>query len=143
MDPVSLRALERIIGVIIGGISVYLGYRLFHSLPDQMDSEGKFILPGNISVYMSRVGPGAFFALFGVVVVIASLYFSLKIQKDVNDQPGVERSFIFYLGAGETLKEARANVSGDIFLLNQLHSSLRGKSSAIKQTCLLQSLCDA
>ena len=69
MDPISFRALERILAVVIAGISIYLGYRLFLKLPDKTDSEGKFILPGNISIYISRVGPGVFFALFGAAIL--------------------------------------------------------------------------
>src|SRR5574341_1112697 len=78
MDPLFLRALERIIAVLIGGLAIYLGYQLFIHLPTQMNSEGKIVLPGDISVYLSRVGPGAFFALFGTIVVAASFYFQFK-----------------------------------------------------------------
>lgn len=78
MDAIALRSAERILAIAIGGLAVYLGYRLFLALPEQANSEGKVVLPGNISVYLSRVGPGAFFALFGAIVVASSLYFSIK-----------------------------------------------------------------
>ena len=80
MDIQILRGMERIIAVLIGGFSVYLGYRLFMNLPEQKDSEGRIILPGDISVYLSRVGPGVFFALFGSVVLGISFYFQLTIN---------------------------------------------------------------
>ena len=60
---------ERLLGVLIGGMSVFLGYRLFAKLPDKTDSAGKLILPGGISIFLSRVGPGVFFALFGAAIV--------------------------------------------------------------------------
>lgn len=74
MDPASLRALERIIAVAIGGMSILLGYRLFLALPQQRDSSGEVKLPWNISVVLARVGPGVFFALFGAAVVALSLH---------------------------------------------------------------------
>jgi hypothetical protein len=60
MDPGILRALERLLDAAIGGLSIYLGYRLFLRLPDKTDSQGKIILPGKISIFLSRVGPGVF-----------------------------------------------------------------------------------
>ncbi len=67
------RAAERLLNVIIGGGSIYLGYRLFINLPDQpAEGEGKLFLPGDVSVYVGRVGPGVFFALFGAAIVFLS-----------------------------------------------------------------------
>jgi len=74
MEAYTLRALERIIVVIIGGLSVYLGYRLFLHVPSQKDGQGKISFPGGISIIVNRVGPGVFFALFGAGVVALSLY---------------------------------------------------------------------
>ena len=66
----AMRAAERLVGVLIGGISIYLGFRLFLALPNlSTDGEGKVELPGGISIYVSRVGPGVFFALFGTILV--------------------------------------------------------------------------
>lgn len=70
---VWIRSFERILDTVIGGISIYLGYRLFLKLPEKTDSQGKVVLPGNISIYLSRVGPGVFFALFGAAVIALSL----------------------------------------------------------------------
>src|SRR4051812_39391121 len=63
---------ERLLGVVIGGMSVYLGYSLFTKLPDKTDSSSKLILPGGISIWLSRVGPGLFFALFGAAIVLTA-----------------------------------------------------------------------
>jgi hypothetical protein len=118
MDPLIIRAIERIIATLTGALLVYLGYRLFLSLPDQSDSQGKFILPGNISIYMSRIGPGAFFALFGAGVVVASFYFSMSIapSNDVDKKT----NHISYIGGSEASpEENRANVLGDVYILNR------------------------
>jgi hypothetical protein len=37
MDEVILRAVERLLAVIIGGLSVYQGYRLFLCIPEQKE----------------------------------------------------------------------------------------------------------
>jgi hypothetical protein len=41
MDLLELRVIERILAVVIGGLSIDFGYRLFIKLPEQKDSEGK------------------------------------------------------------------------------------------------------
>ena len=66
-----LRMLERIIAVLIGGFSIYLGYRLFFHLPFERGHEGELELPG-IKIVLSRVGPGVFFGVFGTVVLFYS-----------------------------------------------------------------------
>jgi hypothetical protein len=80
VDPLVLRFFERYTAVLIGGMAIYLGYRLFLSVPKQKDGDGKVTLPWNISVVMSRVGPGVFFALFGVIDVGISLIRPLVIN---------------------------------------------------------------
>lgn len=74
MDPITLRAVERILAVAIGGIAICLGFRLFLAVPTQRDGSGSVKLPWNISVGLARVGPGVFFALFGALVVGYSLH---------------------------------------------------------------------
>jgi hypothetical protein len=74
MDEVFLRAIERLLAVIIGGLGVYLGYRLFLCIPEQKEGEGKIAFPGGTSIFVTRVGPGVFFAMFGAAIVGLSLY---------------------------------------------------------------------
>jgi hypothetical protein len=66
---VILRALERIISVLIGGFFAWLGFRLFLDVSTKADSSGKFTLPGGSAIHLMRVGPGVFFALFGMAIV--------------------------------------------------------------------------
>jgi hypothetical protein len=63
------RATERILLVLVGGLAVYLGYRLFQLIPRTSKSEGKLELPGGVSIFLTRIGPGIFFALFGIAVI--------------------------------------------------------------------------
>lgn len=72
-DPVEiLRMFERIIAVLIGGFSIYLGYRLFFHLPYEKSHQGELELPG-VKIVLSRVGPGIFFGVFGTLVMYYSL----------------------------------------------------------------------
>jgi hypothetical protein len=81
MDPLILtivmRAIERLLVVIGGGIAIYLGYRLFLAMPSAERGSGKVNLPGGISIYLSRVGPGVFFSLFGAIVIGLSLHYGI------------------------------------------------------------------
>ena len=70
---VILRGAERILVDLGGALAVYLGYQLFLRMPSRERGEGKFELPGGISIYVSRVGPGVFFSLFGATILGLSL----------------------------------------------------------------------
>ena len=140
MDPVIMRALERIIAVIIGGMSIYLGYRLFAHLPWRQDSAGEFKLPGGISIYLSRVGPGVFFALFGAAVVALSLYRAVTFTESAATTSGVEPNApaitqemgSTFVGVGpggvgpggQQLENLRLLLKRDITVLNSISADL-------------------
>ena len=65
--------LERLLVVGFGGMSIYLGYKLFFHLPHQTDQKGEIELPG-MKVVLSRVGPGVFFLVFGAFILITNLH---------------------------------------------------------------------
>jgi hypothetical protein len=93
MDPLVIfqfRAVERIVGVIIGGVAIYLGYRLFLNTRVRTNNEGRISLPGGIGIYLVRVGPGVFFALFGTVVVSLAFLAALRYEPVTNVAPGTE-----------------------------------------------------
>jgi len=72
MAVVLTRASERILLVLVGALSIYLGYRLFSNIPNATKGargEGKIELPGGVSIFLTRIGPGVFFALFGIAVI--------------------------------------------------------------------------
>ena len=74
LDVVVLtRALERVALVLVGALAIYLGYSLFRHMPTVDRSEGKLELPGGVSIFLSRIGPGAFFALFGCAMIAYSV----------------------------------------------------------------------
>lgn len=79
MDAITLRMIERIMGVLIGGLSIYLGFYLFKIIPHSKTGEGKFTFPG-VSIHLFRTGPGVFFALFGCAIIYWS--FSHPISVD-------------------------------------------------------------
>jgi len=71
---VFTRATERILIVLVGALSIYLGYRLFKMIAPAArrhanDGETKIELPGGVSIFLTRVGPGVFFALFGAALI--------------------------------------------------------------------------
>ena len=86
MDPQSLvivlRMVERILGVVIGGLLIYLGYRLFLDVKGKRGREGgtgDFTLAGGNKLKLSKVGPGVFFALFGTGLIVFSLTRSVSL----------------------------------------------------------------
>jgi hypothetical protein len=66
---VLARGAERILLVLVGALAVYLGYSLFRHIPGANKAEGKVVLPGGVSIFLTRIGPGIFFALFGIAVI--------------------------------------------------------------------------
>jgi hypothetical protein len=77
MDPQSLvivfRMLERILGVGLGGLLIYFGYRLFLDVRGKREGSGDFSIAGGNKIKISKVGPGVFFAIFGAGLVAFSL----------------------------------------------------------------------
>lgn len=136
MDAEVLRGIERLVVVLVGGLSVYLGYRLFLSLPEQKDSEGRLNLPGDISIYFSRVGPGIFFALFGSLIVTASLYFSVTIFKLGEDDPMIFSGFVpqTQLSPDQTAPDQtaidEANLKGHLTLVNAVETHLAANTTS-------------
>ena len=79
-----MRMAERLLGLLAGGLCIVLGYRLFVKLPEKTDSSGKVVLPGGVSIWLSRVGPGIFFALFGAAIVAYSFTSTVKVTNEQN-----------------------------------------------------------
>jgi len=63
------RSVEHLVVALIGVAVVWMGYRLFREMPLRREGETKIALPGGISIFLSRVGPGIFFALFGTGLI--------------------------------------------------------------------------
>ena len=82
---ILLNGIQHIIAILVGLTSVYLGYRLFLELPRRREGEAKLDLPGSVSILLSRIGPGIFFALFGLGMIIYSIMKPIEIT-DIAEQ---------------------------------------------------------
>ncbi len=133
MDPILLRFLERITAVVIGGMAVYFGFRLFQEVPEHKDSSGKFVLPWDISIVMTKIGPGVFFALFGVGAVCLALMRPLEIssQKPVHPSKKEGEDSIRYIvepsssDDHSTRYDARVLLRKEIAVLNTIPHLLK------------------
>jgi hypothetical protein len=158
MDPIILRLLERIFSVAVGAFSIYLGYLLFLKLPEKTDSQGRFILPGNVSIHLSRVGPGVFFALFGSFIIALLCYYG-RIEYEetkkgkapsssvsTSGDPAAQESILVarkFLGAvpepGD-LEAPRQKLKKTIILLNRLPAELKPDMDAALRVDILKAL---
>lgn len=67
-----LRGFERLLVVLFGGMSLWLGYRLFmNGVLIAQTASGEF---RSAKIQLTKVGPGIFFALFGTAVISISLF---------------------------------------------------------------------
>lgn len=78
LTPEVMRGIERLLGVVIGGCSIYFGYRLFFlhaskGAENPADGSASLSLGSKLNFAMQRVAPGVFFALFGAVIVGSSM----------------------------------------------------------------------
>lgn len=62
----------RLVAIIIGGLSLYLGYNLF--IKGVTGQASISLNTSTVTGQMLNAAPGAFFALAGVVIIIISLY---------------------------------------------------------------------
>jgi len=126
---VLLRFMERLLAVAIGGLAIYLGYRLFRLVPESKDSEGRVTFTKDLSIVVSRVGPGVFFALFGALVVGLSIYRNVEVGVDgKNIFYGAPDAAAYFQGAGnaagatdeEAKSDTRMLLRREIAILNTL-----------------------
>lgn len=134
---IILRMVERILGVLIGGVLIYFGYRLFISLAGKQGRDrgaGEFSFAGGNKIKLSKVGPGVFFALFGAGLIVfslvkpVSLTVSSRAAKSSGSAPqsGVvaasEFKFVGAVSVPETDEDRvrlRAETEQDILALNR------------------------
>lgn len=145
MDTVvALRMFERILAVLMGGLSIYFGYRLFLEIPVATTASGTVTLPWNIKVVLSRAGPGIFFALFGVSLIAFSFYQRIHYdekkagheeQPKGTPQAADQKSFngaapVIADVVAEGREDARMMLRRDIAVLNMLPAQLNPSLSA-------------
>ncbi|HUI97748.1 MAG TPA: hypothetical protein VLX44_18475 [Xanthobacteraceae bacterium] len=120
----AFRGGERLGIVAVAALCIWLGYRLFQSLPAEHSAGGTLTLP-SAKLVMSKVGPGVFFALFGALV----LWQSVKTQMTAGPVAATAtatqtaslaegRQITFGASGGDP--EASSHVQEDIAVLNCL-----------------------
>ena len=78
----------RVIIVIISGLSIFFGYKLFYLVTER---QGNLIIKDkNRSLALSDVGPGVFFALFGAIVLVSVLVTQPYTEQTVTKIPTVD-----------------------------------------------------
>lgn len=142
------RSIERIIVVIFAGLTIYFGFRLFVLLPVQKDNSGRIELPG-VSVVMSKVGPGVFFAAFGAVILLMAFQNKVAVNVDpkITDLNQPRSSYVGFSSSntiasdGKEQELARARLA--IQVLNCVEKFQVGNTSIIKKSDLEISVSDA
>ena len=109
------RGSERVLVVLVASLCIWLGYRLFQSLPTEHNAQGKLELPG-VKLTMSKMGPGVFFALFGALVLwqAQAHTFETTTTAPLGDVP---KTVGKYVGPRND-SQAAINVQSDIAILN-------------------------
>jgi len=149
VDPQSLTilvgAFQRILSILIGGMLVYFGYRLFLSLPGkrgQNGGSGEFSLGRSSKLKLSKVGPGVFFAIFGAGLIAYSFANPMKVNipgaaPNATTTPGTTNagtgavaaagfSYVGAVSAPETDEDRarmRTETQQDIIILNRTLNS--------------------
>lgn len=131
--PLLFRGSERLLIIAAATICIVLGYKLFKIVPFHQEGEGKFKL-GDLSVNLTKVGPGVFFSLFGAYVLFQSVQNHLEMtlpQKNGNpaneqiDQ--IQPANINWMGTtGPVNAELATRAMGPIKILNCLAKKTDG-----------------
>lgn len=109
---------ERLGIVAVAALCIWLGYRLFQSLPTQHSSTGTLTLP-SAKLVMSKIGPGVFFALFGALVLWQSVRTQMNAGPIAVTASAAEARQITY-AASSGDPQALRHVQDDISVLNCL-----------------------
>jgi hypothetical protein len=115
---IFFRGGERLCIVMVAALCIWLGYKLFQSLPAQHGSGGTLTLPST-KLVMSKVGPGVFFALFGGLVLWESVQTQLK-AGPVTTTAGLADARQITLAAASADPQALIYAKNDISVLNCL-----------------------
>lgn len=154
MDPQSLvivfRMAERILGVGIGAMLIYFGYRLFLDVRGKKEGSGDFSFVGGNKIKLSKVGPGVFFALFGAGLVLMSLFRPVSITTSNEEgAPKGAQASVKFMGAsdlpavGEHRVRGRAEAGKSIAALNKVAGQLQPGTNAQDREEILPALAAA
>lgn len=158
-----LREGERALIDLGAVLAIYLGYQLFLRMPSRERGEGKLELPGGVSIFVTRVGPGVFFSLFGAAILSLSLIHGVSLDTSNGIAGGSTpagataaaadqaATSTHYAGASETapaadplLTEAmRASVLLAIHSLNRAPAALKADLPASERLDIEQAIATA
>jgi len=122
-----LHGAERLALIAAGALSIWLGYRLFAQMPGAERGEGKATLPGGVSIMISRVGPGVFFALFGCAILGYAVARPITVELAAGTGPAASRASFTGFGQGLPMPgggEAERAVLGLNNLLTQARPAM-------------------
>jgi len=79
IDPIQMfRGIERLL-IIVGAIfSLWVAQRIYTETQQQLGEA--FIKTDTITIELKKVGPSTFFALFGTIILVISLYQTLEVS---------------------------------------------------------------
>jgi hypothetical protein len=115
---IVFRGGERLGIVAVAALCIWLGYKLFQSLPAQHGSGGTLTLP-SAKLVMSKVGPGVFFALFGGLVLWEATKTQLQ-AGPATATAGLAEGRQITLAAASADPQALLYATNDISVLNCL-----------------------
>ena len=118
LEGAIIVALVRVVAFALGGLLAYFGYRLFAMVPQQDESGAKIETPG-LTITLSRIAPGTFFAACAAGIAIASFIYPIKIGEGEKGVLGaspsaqsavdIQRGHEVREGAGASPSTATAN----------------------------------
>lgn len=127
-ELVLLRATERLIAVLLGGVAIVLGYRLFMNVPQATESSAEVDLPGRIKIILTRIGPGVFFALFGAGIIWASYHYQVTMSSKEIREIAAQLDSIKRDTVQHTVREmSYSGANGDIDTDEQAQESQRAE----------------
>lgn len=133
---VYTRAAEHLVVAVIGAFAIFLGYRLFLDVPMYPPVGEAKVTFDTTTIYLSHVGPGVFFALFGAGLIGFSVSRTVKYQgkREHSDEGMIfeERYRGMMEGAGSPASPQQGAVPREpvIRTLAEMAAELRAKGVA-------------
>lgn len=79
------RSLERIVAALLGGGAIYMGFKVFISLPYISNMEDNFKFRKYLSFHLVKIGIGSVFAVFGAYIVLATVLSKVNYEDLANE----------------------------------------------------------
>lgn len=138
-DPVSIllvaRATERVLIILVGGLCISFGWRLFSKRLAQ-DGEAE-LAHDKTRLRLRRIGPGVFFALFGASLLAFSLAkpVTVEITENATLSKLVSNAVVFNTGQTNGSAVSRSisiRGAGEDMAVEQLRRDVRALNTALR-----------